>query len=201
MDARQLLQSIEARGGVATVKTDESGAAKINVAPRSLALELLPDLQRFKPALLELLGTDTSEPAQNHAQNAPAPNDATGDGTGPQTPVFAGFSPSPDFALWHWRMCVSIDRLTAAAPYESWEQFARFQTGKPTRGDVLFMAWQICAAFGVRASDDKRERLARLRVWWRVANELTGVSMESPELASWARAISAEETRFSREMA
>ncbi len=55
MDARQLLQSIEARGGVATVKTDATGAAKINVAPRSLAIELLPDWQRFKPALLELL--------------------------------------------------------------------------------------------------------------------------------------------------
>lgn len=54
MDARQLLQNIEARGGVATVKRD-GGAASINVAPRSLALELLPDLQRFKPALLELL--------------------------------------------------------------------------------------------------------------------------------------------------
>jgi hypothetical protein len=67
MDALQLLQSIEARGGVATVKGD-GGAAKINVAPRSLALELLPDLQRFKPALLELLT----------APDAPATAPATG---------------------------------------------------------------------------------------------------------------------------
>jgi hypothetical protein len=63
MDARQLLQSIEARGGVATVKTDATGAAKINVAPRSLALDLLPDLQRFKPALLELLTAPAAQPA------------------------------------------------------------------------------------------------------------------------------------------
>jgi hypothetical protein len=54
MDARQLLHSIEVRGGVATVKR-EGDAVKINIAPRSLALELLPDLQRFKPALIELL--------------------------------------------------------------------------------------------------------------------------------------------------
>ena len=54
MDARQLLEMIHERGGVATVKLD-GDAAKINVSPRSLALDLLPDLQRFKPALLELL--------------------------------------------------------------------------------------------------------------------------------------------------
>lgn len=55
MDAHKLLENIEARGGVATVKRDD-GAAVLNVSPRSLALELLPDLQKFKPALLELLG-------------------------------------------------------------------------------------------------------------------------------------------------
>ncbi len=58
MNARFLLETIEARGGVATVKTGSDGAAKINVAPRSLALELLPELQRFKPGLLELLAPE-----------------------------------------------------------------------------------------------------------------------------------------------
>jgi hypothetical protein len=61
MDARQLLQSIEARGGVVTVK-HESGGAKINVAPRSIALELLPEIARFKPALLELLAPTATAP-------------------------------------------------------------------------------------------------------------------------------------------
>ena len=62
MDARQLLSEIEARGGVVKVKPDPSGAgtgARLNVSPRSLALDLLPDLQRFKPALIELLTAPT----------------------------------------------------------------------------------------------------------------------------------------------
>ncbi len=54
MNAHILLETIEARGGVATVKRDD-GAARLNVAPRSVALELAGDIQRFKPALLELL--------------------------------------------------------------------------------------------------------------------------------------------------
>jgi hypothetical protein len=54
MNARELLQSIEARGGVATVKR-EGGAVKLNVSPRGVALDLAGDIQRFKPALLELL--------------------------------------------------------------------------------------------------------------------------------------------------
>lgn len=55
MSALQLLQIIEARGGVATLKPDERGGFKINVDPRPLALELLPELKRLKPALIELM--------------------------------------------------------------------------------------------------------------------------------------------------
>jgi hypothetical protein len=63
MNARQLLECIEARGGVATVKRD-GDAAKINVVPRHVALDFASDIQRFKPALLELLdGTATATPA------------------------------------------------------------------------------------------------------------------------------------------
>jgi hypothetical protein len=74
MDARQLqlLQSIEARGGVATVKHG-GGAASINVASRSLALELLPDLQRFKPALLELLAHGDRYPTGSTPEAEPLP--------------------------------------------------------------------------------------------------------------------------------
>ena len=70
MNAPQLLQTIEARGGAATLKRDESGAAKINVAPRSLALEFLPDLQRLKPELLALLKSPDGAAAPSRA---PAP--------------------------------------------------------------------------------------------------------------------------------
>jgi hypothetical protein len=56
MNAIELLATIEARGGVATVKR-EGGAVKLNVSPRGVALELASDIQRFKPALLELLDT------------------------------------------------------------------------------------------------------------------------------------------------
>ena len=55
MNALELLQTIETRGGMATLKRDELGAAKVNVAPRSLALELLPEIRRLKPELLDLL--------------------------------------------------------------------------------------------------------------------------------------------------
>jgi len=76
MNARALLETIEARGGVATVKRRADGAAVLNVAPRSCCADLLPDLQRFKPALLELLtGTDAppgTSPPDTRAQNIEA---------------------------------------------------------------------------------------------------------------------------------
>lgn len=59
MNARELLETIEARGGVATVKRD-GGAAVLNVAPRRVALELATDIQRFKPVLLELLAPEVA---------------------------------------------------------------------------------------------------------------------------------------------
>lgn len=66
MNARQLLENIEARGGVATLH-GKGRAAKISVAPRSVAREFLSDLQRFKPSLLELLEAAPSADALQHA--------------------------------------------------------------------------------------------------------------------------------------
>lgn len=66
MNARTLLETIEARGGVASVKRRSDGAAVLNVAPRSCCADLLPDLQKFKPALLELL-TGADAPSQPDA--------------------------------------------------------------------------------------------------------------------------------------
>lgn len=66
MNAHRLLENIEARGGVATVH-GKGHAAKISVAPRSVAREFLSDLQRFKPSLLELLEAAPSPDALRHA--------------------------------------------------------------------------------------------------------------------------------------
>ena len=57
MTAPQLLSRIEKRGGSVTLKRSGDGAAAINVAPCSLALELLPEIKHFKPQLIELLET------------------------------------------------------------------------------------------------------------------------------------------------
>jgi hypothetical protein len=54
MDAHELLENIKERGGVAVVKHTD-GTPVLNVTPRSLALELLPELKRLKPELLALL--------------------------------------------------------------------------------------------------------------------------------------------------
>ncbi len=55
MNARALLETIEARGGVASVKRGPNGAAVLNVAPSSLARDLLSDLKAHKPELVALL--------------------------------------------------------------------------------------------------------------------------------------------------
>lgn len=55
MNARVLLAHVEARGASLRVERDEEGAAVLIVAPRSRCVDLLPELAKFKPALLELL--------------------------------------------------------------------------------------------------------------------------------------------------
>lgn len=91
MSARELLETIEARGGVATIKHD-GGAVKLNVSPRGVALELATDIQRFKPALLELLTerpAETPENALNRAQLARTGNDGQTPESGPQNGFMA----------------------------------------------------------------------------------------------------------------
>jgi len=58
LNALELLETIEARGGALTVKRD-GGAAKIQIAPRGLVCDLAGAIQKFKPALLELLDAPT----------------------------------------------------------------------------------------------------------------------------------------------
>jgi hypothetical protein len=68
LSARQLLELIHERGGVATVK--QGGAApQIQITPRGLVSDLASDIQKFKPALLELLAPEP--PATDAATPSP----------------------------------------------------------------------------------------------------------------------------------
>ncbi len=58
MTAPELLATVEARGGSVAVAHDSTGAAMLKVTPRGIVPDLLPELARFKPALLELLTPD-----------------------------------------------------------------------------------------------------------------------------------------------
>lgn len=101
MDARELLEQIEARGGVATIRR-EGEAAKINVAPKALALELLSDLQRFKPSLLKLLA-QRERKRPTRAQQIEAAHARLALGPSPTwrqlKPIFAVAHAAPDFAV------------------------------------------------------------------------------------------------------
>lgn len=68
INARQLLEAIEARGGVASVKHGDNGVAVLNVAPRHVALDFASDIQRFKPALLEMLEPSATMPTDDEAR-------------------------------------------------------------------------------------------------------------------------------------
>ncbi len=50
------------------VEQGEDGAAVLVVAPRSLCVDLLPDLAKFKPALVELLTPSATRPSDDEAR-------------------------------------------------------------------------------------------------------------------------------------
>ncbi len=68
MTAPELLAEVEARGGSVAVARDATGSAQLKITPRGLVPDLLPDLARFKPALLELLATDDSAATDDEAR-------------------------------------------------------------------------------------------------------------------------------------
>jgi hypothetical protein len=57
LNASQLLAAIEARGAIVTVKAEATGAAKIQIAPSGLVNDIAGEIQKFKPALVELLSS------------------------------------------------------------------------------------------------------------------------------------------------
>ncbi len=59
MNAPELLATVRARGATAHAEMDATGAAVLVVAPRAAIGDLLPDLLRFKPQLIELLSVST----------------------------------------------------------------------------------------------------------------------------------------------
>ena len=67
MTAHQLLLEIEGRG--ATIKVAPAiGGDKLQIAPRGLVNDLASDIQKFKPALLELLAPDVAAVTGNDAE-------------------------------------------------------------------------------------------------------------------------------------
>ncbi len=75
MNAAQLLATVTARGATARAEIGDDGAAVLVVAPRSVIGDLLPDLARFKPALLELLASDAPTPGSAAAPTSSAQPD------------------------------------------------------------------------------------------------------------------------------
>lgn len=59
MNAPEILAEIGRRGATARAELDDDGTAVLVVAPRAVVGDLLPDLQRFKPQLIELLSVST----------------------------------------------------------------------------------------------------------------------------------------------
>ncbi len=58
MNAPELLAAVRRRGATAWREIGDDGTAVLVIAPREAIGDLLPDLARFKPALLELLTPD-----------------------------------------------------------------------------------------------------------------------------------------------
>lgn len=83
MNAPELLATVEARGVSMRRETDASGAAVLRIRPVALVSDLLPEIARFKPALLELLETP-----ELRAETAETPNLSPDAPNGPQTEVF-----------------------------------------------------------------------------------------------------------------
>jgi hypothetical protein len=91
MNAPELLATVEARGVSMRRETDATGAAVLKIRPVSLVSDLLPEIARFKPALLELLESPAESPktAPNRAQTDAAPNLSPDAKSGPQIEFFA----------------------------------------------------------------------------------------------------------------
>lgn len=64
MTAPELLAEVESRGGHVVVAHDATGVVALRITPRGLVPDLLPELARFKPALLELLITPDDDVAR-----------------------------------------------------------------------------------------------------------------------------------------
>ena len=76
MNALELLATLGERGATARAEIGGDGAAVLVVAPREAIGDLLPELQRFKPQLLELLAPTGNAPTGTATANADGAGDA-----------------------------------------------------------------------------------------------------------------------------
>lgn len=72
MTASQLLATLANRGATTRSELNADGEPVLVITPRSAIGDLLPELQKFKPAILELLASD---PATVAVEAATAPDD------------------------------------------------------------------------------------------------------------------------------
>lgn len=73
MNAAELLATVHERGAIARREIGDDGTAVLVVAPREAIGDLLPELARFKPALLELLSPDVAAATDEDARNRVRP--------------------------------------------------------------------------------------------------------------------------------
>ncbi len=71
MNAPQLLETIRGRGGKITVARDQTGAAKIQIAPRGIVGDFAGEIALLKPLLLKILATAPDEKAPETRRIAP----------------------------------------------------------------------------------------------------------------------------------
>lgn len=73
MTAHELLATIEARGVTVEIESGPDGFPALGITPASKIADLLPEVQRFKPALIELLKAPIAKPFRRVNQWVLAP--------------------------------------------------------------------------------------------------------------------------------
>jgi hypothetical protein len=163
LTAPLLLETIRGRGGKITVALDQTGAAKIQIAPRGIVGDLAGEIARFKPALLELLEMPVDAPknASGRAQTGETPQSDTDD----------------------------LNAAQIALNATDWPDIPQNRNYYGKTNEFRALATAILDA---RRPDGGFD-FGAVKPHWKRANKITGVSMDAPTLANWARALLGKE--------